>query len=257
VKSPSSVPERILVTGQAGSGKSECAARVADQLRVSESPAKVRWINCDTRGTVERVNERWDDWDSNIEHIDAHDWASLRTATDLFLMQAKPDDWLIIDSMERAWEWVRDAYVDQRERKAGRIPDFSSDPFATVNDDISGPEYNTQINPAYARWIMPILNECPAHLLLTSPAQPIRIAQGERGWGDDKQIIEEFGRFGVRPSGQKNLLFQVHTALLTKHTAQGYTVTSMKDRSRELLTDASMALGFPTVYLASVAGWSL
>lgn len=256
MKSPSSTPERLLVTGLAGAGKSETWVQIAAQIRASGDDNIVYVINADTAGSVERCNERYDDWQTNIVHTDVRDWRQLTTTTSLYTQLAQPGDWIVIDPVSWAWEAVRDAYVDQRERRGGRVPDFQADPFATVNTDITGPEYNTQINPAYARWYRPLINDTPAHILLTAPSQPIKVQMGEKGWGDDKQIIEEFGRFGVRPSGQKHTIFTVHDALLLKHTSSGYTITSMKSRSRELLTDAPLA-NFPLTFLCAVAGWSL
>ena len=258
MKSPSAVPERILITGIYGAGKTEVAVSWAAAMRKA-GEGRCWWVNTDIPGTVQRVNERYDDWESNITFTDVGDWESLADATDTFRSLMKPGDLLVVDSADKTWTWIRDLYDYTQADRKGTLPK-AGDWFGVI-EEVDDMKRWDPINTAYQRWVMPILDpaRCPAHVVLISPAQPIKVATEKSNWSDDKGIISEFGKFGVRPAGNKHLTYQFHTVLLMEHGRGGYTMTTMKDRSREYADKMPLSESFPFTagYLMGLAGWEL
>lgn len=254
MKSPSNVPERQLIIGLPDSGKSESWVQTAAHYRATNSPGHFYVINGDIPSTVERCNERWDDWQSNISFVNVSDWSTLSLESEAIRLQAKAGDWIVVDSGEKPWIWIRDEWDYQQAKAKGTLP-APGDVFASIAEDDSPGRWD-KINGAYQRWIMPLLDPArnPAHLMFTNPSQPIVV---EGMFSDDKSVIAELGRFGVRPAGQKHLAHQFHTVLWAQHTRQGYTLTTMKDRSREPMdgTVITPTMSFPIAYLMGVAGW--
>jgi hypothetical protein len=258
----SSVPERYLITGHFGSGKSECAARWAKRYRDEGIPGTFYWINTDIYGTVQRVNERWSDWQDNIVWTDVKDWLSLGDASTEYQERATSDDVIVLDSAEKAWTWVRDYWDYLKAVKAGVLP-RRDDPFGFVPQNEDKGKWDP-INAAYQRWFVPLLDDQnPGHLIVTSPSQPLKYETERNGKitpGDDKRVIAEFGRFGIRPAGQKFLGFNLHSVFLAAHAKDGYTLTTMKDRGgRPYLQDAPVddLMDFTRVVLEDTAGWKV
>jgi hypothetical protein len=251
VRSTSAVPERILICGLQGSGKTESAARIAHHYRTTSTPGTIYWVNTDIRGTVERCNERWPEWTQNIVHSDPRNWNEFADAVEEYSLKCQAGDWLVIDSIDKAWAYLQDEFRNRKSPPTKR----SEDLFASDDVEITGPDYNHKVNPAYRRWLLPLLDDCPAHMLLCAPAQPIVV---EGMFKDDKSIVDTYGEYGVRASGQKHLMFQVHTVLLAKYVKGRYTLTTMgKDRSHATIRDMEVSelMPFPEAYLVDVAGW--
>lgn len=256
MKSNDPAPERILIIGIEGTGKSEAWVSTAAKYRSSDTPGTFYVLNTEPAGAIERMGVRWSDFASNVQWENVTDWQSLIAATQKFLGLAGSGDWIIIDSVDRPWEWVRDSYAqfwaDHHNLKSKGMFDIIELP----KDD----KMWDRINGEYRKWILSILDagRNPAHVLCTSPSQGIRV---EGMYKDDAAIIEEFGRFGVRPAGQKHLSFQHHTVLLAREKQNSYVLSTMKDRSRERMQDAVVlptdAGGFAMSYLYQIAQWTL
>lgn len=256
MKSPSAAPERILVTGIFGSGKSETWVQTAAAYRDTDTPGTFYVVNTDVAGTIERCNERWPAWESNIQFVNVDDWDSLAQATNLYAQIATKDDWIIVDSADKAWTWIRDLYDYKAAEAKGTLP-AAGDWFGVIEEVDDRGKWDP-INAAYGRWILPLIQKCPAHILMTAPAQMLKVPTGkEKEWVDDKALRVEFGKFGVRPAGQKHLSYQLHTVLFAEHTKPGYTLTTLKDRSREPMdgTVITPTMSFPVAYLIGVANW--
>lgn len=259
MKPSSTVPERIAITGNLGTGKTEAWVSWAKQLRDTDTPGTVYVLNAERDGSVQRANERYPDWQANVQWSDVNGWVELTQATSLYVAMAEPGDLIVVDGLDKPWAWVRDLFVETENRRAGRVLD-PSDPFAMLPDvDM---DWST-INAAYFRWFNSlIMGTQPAHLMLVGPSQPLRVATERSAWGDSKETLDLFSHHGVRWAGQKRAGFDVQTLLLAETGRTGPTLTTMKDAGgRTYLTKAPVAAlelgGFVNTYLCEIAGWEL
>jgi len=254
--SNSAAKERILAMGNWGSGKTHSWATIAKWYRSTGTPGTFYVI--DTDNTTLRTLEAYDDWEQNVVVEEALDWVELAAATTKFLEGAEPDDWLIIDSIDKPWSYVQDYYIAEMFGTdsadfffQARLAGNKGSPLA----DGHGTNWQV-INRLYQRWIMPIIR-FQGHVYAATPAQAVTEPDNSGKGGDSREIRETFGRMGVRPSGQKGLAFQMHTVLLMQSRGKDeWTLTSAKDRSRDLLVGQPMH-DFCLNYLIGVGKWTM
>jgi hypothetical protein len=114
----------------------------------------------------------------------------------------------------------------------------------------------TVINKLYSRWIGQVIRWA-GHVYAATPAQQVAESNSSGRGGDSREIRETFGRYGVKPTGQKALGFQFHTVLLLQSPSRDqWTLTSVKDRSREL-QQATPMFDFVASYMVPVGGWTM
>lgn len=264
MKPTSEVPERIAITGNFGTGKTEASTAWAYWLRKTETPGTVYILNCERDGSVQRANERFPDWRANIQFTDVNNWTDLTNATNLYVQVAGPGDLIVIDGSDKPWAWVRDLWAQIETKKTGQLPP-DDDPFAMMADFGDKTDWNA-INAAYFRWFNSlIMGSQPAHVLLSGPSQPLKVPvekNGKMTWGDSKETLDLFSHHGVRWAGQKRMGFDVQTLLLAGMTRETRTLTTMKDAGgRTYLDKAPVGPveegGFVFGYLVGCAGWSL
>lgn len=252
MKSNDPTPEKILVIGNTGSGKSQCWASIAAKQRVAGSDARFYVVNTDVAGTVERIGIQWPDFTDNVQWTNVRDWDSLVEATTKYRGVAEAGDWIVVDSADNPWQWVRDAYDEWWGIQNNVKPQGMFGIVELPKDDKKW----DRINGEYFSWERPLLDAdmTPAHVLCTSPSQPIRV---EGMFKDDEEIVEQYSRFGVRWSGQKKLGFDHHSLILLKNkSAHEWTMTMMKDRGRSF-DDNTKVIDFSISYLLQIGGWSL
>lgn len=256
MKPSSETPERIWLTGNFGTGKTEAWVSWAQWLRETSTPGTCYVLNCERDGSVERANERFADWRSNVTFTDINSWLELTEATSLYTSITAPGDLLVVDGADKPWSWVRDLFTETVNRRAGHVLDLS-DPFATL------PEVDMDwdvINGAYFRWFNSlIVGAQQAHLLMAGPSQPLKVKSERSAWGDTNETLDLFSKHGVRWAGQKRGGFDVQTLLLAEVTREGVALTTMKDAGGRpyLAKEIIPPLGFVTSYLVPCAGWSL
>ena len=90
----------------------------------------------------------------------------------------------------------------------------------------------------------------PGNVLMTAGIQAI--AEEEK----DKDIIRLFGKWGVRPAGQKKLGHVAADTLLLQSTAKGWTYSQLRGTGREEFKNEPLE-DFAMDYLVKRAGWSL
>ena len=252
--SNSSAKERILAIGMWGSGKTNCWVNIARWYRTTETPGTFYVL--DTDNTSLRSLEADDDWEKNVVRVDIHEWNALTSQTGKFFQDATVDDWLIVDSIDKPWTMVQDHYVEEMFGKDADVF-FLDQRKANQAGHPLASDYGsnwTVINKLYSKWMGQVIR-WPGHVFACSPSQPVQEPNASGKGGDSREIRETFGRYGVKPSGQKSLAFQVHTVLLMQSPSRDeWKITSVKDRSRELLVGAPN-LDFVVSYLLPVANW--
>jgi hypothetical protein len=251
VKSTSHAPERILTYGLYGSGKTHGWATIASYYRRTETPGTFYVISCE-HGTVDRLRDGYpvtdDDpgFEQNVISEDVHNWTELTGLTERYLKVAEVGDWIVVEGMQRPWQWVQQLWHETK----GEIGP-SDDPFAMV--EAKEVEW-TKVNAVFHRWFSSLLTS-PQHLYLTAPEQEIRVAGG---WKDKDKVIETYKNIGVKPAGQWEYPYLMHTQLLMRKQGPGnYTVRSVDDHTRDLFEKDTQIIDLVLGYLVPVAGWTL
>ena len=72
----------------------------------------------------------------------------------------------------------------------------------------------------------------------------------------DAQTKEMYGRFGMKPVGNKHLGYQARTVLLFQRFGEQRVMTTVKDRERVELQGAPIG-DFSISYLKTVGNWAL
>ena len=242
--------------GPWNAGKSRAWCSVAAWMRRTDAPGRVFVI--DTDRAVDRMAEEWDDFFKNVVQHDADVWADYQYAIREFSAVASVDDWLVVDMIDKAWEAVQNHFIEEvfgvdaatfflESRKEGD----KGHPLA----EGYGVNWNV-INKLYASFIGRVVR-WPGHVLCCTPSEAVQRPDRSGRGGDDRDVLDLFGPYGVRPRGQKSLGFQFHTILLMQQGSNDkWQYTSVKDRGRS--KPAKHPVGdFVMDYLVEVGGWSL
>jgi hypothetical protein len=259
--SPLPAPERILVCGPAGSGKTTSWLNIAKISALTKSDAT--FYVGDTDNSVPRMLHHYGDAVAgNISYHSLYEWPDFLAFRDLVLTTARPQDWCVIDFAGTAWSAVQSYFVEQvfqgksmgeyflqaRKTLAGNAKSLEA---------LDGWKDWSVINSLYTDWAVPLLVRSKCHLLATAKVDTL----SQKAGGEDAITRQMFLPYGVKPVGQKDLPHMVHTVLLHGHLAlpnrpDSYTFTSVKDRERELL-QGQQVTNFAHDYLVKVGGWKL
>jgi hypothetical protein len=255
MQSTSAVPEHILAYGLYGSGKTHAWATVADSYRQEGSTNKFYVIGTE-HGALGRLSDGYPDFDKNVEWKDVGDWYQLADLTTDYVQRAEKGDWIVLEGGDKPWHWVQMLWDKLHGEPATLDP---VDPFAMERGMPDGSINRdwVKINGVYRNWINSILRS-PAHVFSCNPQDALKLPTGgAKGWSDDKEVIDQYSRFGFKPAGQKELGHHFHTVLWMKNPAyKQWTITSVDDHTRELL-DNQVVSNFVLDYLVKIARWEL
>lgn len=246
--------ERILAYGSMNSGKTFAWTTWAHLYRITETPGHFYVISTEWQA-ADRALEYYDDDVSNITIVEALNWEELTERTVKFREVAGEDDVLVFDSIGNAWSFVQDDYCEMRWGVGGK--EYFGNLGKTEDSDI-----NWQIvNARYQGWMNPNVLRFPGHVYATSPAEELRQPTKSGKETESKEARQLYGRYAMKPTGQKRLGYMLHSVLLMASPSKGeYTITSVDDHARTLLHNEVVAappLGFVATYLQGVAGWTL
>lgn len=252
-------PERILLLGKEGTGKTRAVLSIARRC----PDAHFHVIDTDYSASYDRmlgtefadVGERGN---VTTRVTGPWDWPAILDAAKEVQKECRPGDWVVVDSMTPTWNAVQEHFtnevhgsdyegylLDVRKKreaaaKAGGRKGSSLEAFDGWMDW-------SVINQMYFRLYKHIL-QIPGHLLLTAEGQAI-------GDTDGRAVKDTYQVHGQRPAGQKKLGFLTNTVLITKKGRKGeYTLSTVKDRGRDDVEDAELN-DFAKDYLQGVAGW--
>lgn len=253
MKPTSAAPERILAFGSFGSGKTKGYTDIAQMYRTTGTAGTFHIIS--TEGQIARVRDNYPTtdtdpgWDTNITVYEVTDWLSLQASTTKMLEAVGPEDWVVIDELGKPWEWVRNYYDETR--PGYRPMGSGTDPFAV---DVEPTRNWDSIKKVYYSWVNSITLNTPWHVYACAHEEPLRV---EGGWKDSDEAINTYKYIGVRAGTEKNAPYALYSILWVRRTgAQKWSVTTVKDPSREYLSDAQV-VSFPVTYLLGPAGWEL
>lgn len=260
MKPPSRAREHILATGPFGGGKSTIWRKVWDHQHSESAALKIP-------GTMYVIDTDMAAWhicpDISEECVrEVQDWPEYMEAIEHFRPLATRDDWLVIDRIDPAYKAAQKQYVQQTFGKD--FADFfqqwkmDSSGEAKGNPLADGYGSNWQvINAMYDSFMLENVLRWPGHVIACAAAEPIKMPDKNGQNGDPQMIIDAFGRFGVKPAGQKMLGFQFTTVMKMTPKRDGtYTMTAMKQINRPPVLDVKVD-DFVMDYLVQVAGWKL
>jgi hypothetical protein len=198
--------------------------------------------------------------DVNCNFVDVQDWYTLEERTDQILASlANPDDGyrdiIVLEGGDKPWHWVQLLYDKLHGEPVKMMP---KDPFSMEKGMTEVSRDWVKINGVYRNWINGVLRS-PAHVVVCCPQDAVRLPnpQKPKEWHDDKNVVEQYSRFGYRPAGQKEMGHHLHTVLWARNPSyKKWTLTSVDDHTRELL-DNEEVNNFVMDYLVKIAKWEL
>lgn len=258
---PSSRRERILVFGEAGSGKSSTWVSIADWLERTRSKDKVYALDTDAAWEGMRPEDGSLDARVLVSNLDAQEFDPWRPEARRVRGLVSRDDWVVLDMAMKAWRAPQDAYWKAKQGESFADA-FAAAVIADDLGELSG-HHGTNwgaINKLYADF-MDVVLSMPCHVLCvtgTKQLQTEREGKTVRVKAGDK----EWEGIGKKPSGQGELSHAFHTIIYCQEKKLGetWTYTTVKERGpigrpkREYLKGEHVQ-DFVTTYLIKVAKW--
>lgn len=241
---PSPAPERILLYGDAGTGKSSAAMSIAHvmggHMYVVDTDYSASWHRSLTADAHKDVADN-----VTVRVVGPDDWRKQLAAVREVAELAGPGDWVVLDSATPSWQALQTLYITMKHG------DDFFDFFATGgrnDNERADAEINWQaVNGEYSK-LYRALFSTEAHLLLTAEADAV-------GTKDDRKIKVLYETLGFKPKGQKTLAYTPHTVLMTSKSRGGeYRITTVKDRERQVVEGMQVA-EFGRDYLMKLARW--
>lgn len=242
------IRERILVYGQPGSGKSYA------HLKTAEAYPGSKFHVIDTDDSILRMLDGEFAHLSNVEAYPAQNWLGCCKALDDIRPKITSKDWLVVDMLDSAWDFVQSFFVEEIFGK-----DIASY-FLQVRRELKGGASSLSalkgwtdwsvINKLYQGWINEISYRLPCHIFCACKATAVRSE-------DEPAIRDLYSTFGARPEGEKRNTYRVHSVFLLTHDRDGFYMSTVKDRGRIRLENTPLTPGqnFATKYLQLFAGW--
>jgi hypothetical protein len=238
-------PERILLYGQPGTGKSRAALSIASLI----GDHRMHVVDTDYSASYGRLMAT--DFPNlgnvDVTVVDGDNWHDIIGAVRSAVGAANAGDWVVLDSISPTWQAIQTHYIVRRHGE-----EFL-DVFALSGQDAkrqtSDADMNWQaINAEYNK-LYKTLFLSSAHLLLTAEADPVDAKR------DDVKVRGLYESVGFKPRGQKTLGHTTHTVLLTGKRRTGeFTITTVKDRGRDEIEN-ELVTDFAKTYLMKIAGW--
>jgi len=266
------VPERILVYGYPGSGKSYQFLKIADFMLKFNPKAKCYIFDTDDAYTRMLFSDRFShlpaaDSDLGMEIgssgncyvYPVFEWPEWEEKLERIYKKVKPGDWVCVDRADVLWEAIQEYYVEQV--FGAKMGDYFLRARMEMQQLVEkggkekknlvvleGDKDWQVINRLYKQlWTKMIAPGFPAHLYVATVAKEIQKR--------DEQIIKDtYGWIGAQPGGQKHLAYQVHTVLYLSNHKDEWFVTTIDDREREYF-DREELHSLPTQYLVKIGKW--
>lgn len=257
--------ERVLAFGITGSGKTYQWMTIAKMLL----PTGAQFYVIDTDNDINYMLETQfpmclPRFGGNVHVYPAYTWDEYSMAiTKIKNTKLKPNDWVIVDKINHAWETVQRYYIKEvfkqnmgeyflhirkniEEKTAG-----GKKPASIIKEGLSGWMDWPVINSLYAEFIAPVVYQTHCHVYCTTDVS--EISKEEK----NAEVLELFGQLGVKVDGQKKLGGQFHTIFLFKSGATKWQVKTIKDRSGRAYFDNVDLSTLYMQYFVLKAGWPI
>lgn len=241
--------ERILAFGGAGSGKTSDWLSVADRYAAEETPPG-KFHVIDTDYTAERSLEGHPEAHKVIQKVwTCPEWEDYTKAIGVISKIAKPNDWLVIDMLTPLWDMSQEYYIDRIFGK--EVDEFflKAREQNAKGNPLDGFKDWGVINKMYRSNVANNILRAPCHVFATASAAALSADL------ESKENRQLFGKWGVKPVGQKTNSHLFHDVLWKQNPKSGvWTLTTVKAREREEQLSLPIT-NFPTDYLVGVAKW--
>lgn len=249
--------ERLLLVGSWGSGKTTAYMKIAEWLHRTESPAQMFILDPDFKARL--------DPNAQLPNIHIYDdlehWTDYKATIVKVRSEAQPGrgDWLVVDMMDKVWEAAQAGYVEQTfgvevddfyvAWRKSNVKDADEGKGGNPYDADWGKDWQA-INRLYDGFVFN-LTRFPGNVLMTT--SPVIVDEkNER----NREHLRMYGKFGVKPGGQKRLGHVAADCLLLSQTANGWVYTQMRGTGRSEFK-AEKLNDFVMNYLCGKAGWAL
>lgn len=247
-------PERLLIAGRNGAGKTKSYWDIAEWLNNTGSPAQMFVIDPDLKA---RFDPRYPLPNVHI-YDELDEWQDYKKISQKVRGEAERGrgDWCVVDMMSTVWQAAQTGHVELSMGKD--FDDFMVNwrRESLDNEKGGGSAFSSAygadwqvINALYGVFIFNI-TRFPGNLLMTSALDSV--TEDEK----DKEAIRKYSKFGVKPAGQKRLGHLPADELLFQETNNGWVMTQMRGTGRPPFKNEPIA-DFVTSYLVPKAGWSL
>src|SRR5882724_4689539 len=243
---PRRARERILIYGDTGTSKTTAYLNIARWSQRTHSPSQFYVIDTDN-AVIDMLDEGYSEL-SNISVHPAYSFDEYQDTLKSLLHQVQPDDWIIVDLLGEAWAAAQRYFTEQvfKQDIGNYFLEVRKMMESTKDDKIKEFEGWTDwkvINKLYQDFINPLCLRNTCHILATSKQETVNNRT------DNQQTIDTYGRYGVRPQGQKHLGHSFRTILLAQHPKKDlWTLQTVKDRERRGL-DGDKVTDFTLTYL--------
>jgi len=263
---PNGLIERIALIGGPGGGKTRGWLSIADMARKTKSDAQFYVIDTDfavDRMLAEGFPKLLDDGRVHIET--PFDFPEYKAAGEKFRKKMGPNDWLIVDLMNHAWEEVQNHYSNEVFGKS------KGDYFLEVRKGLKDTSKGFQafegwtdwniIKPMYSDFANGVYFKHRGHTLICTSARPVDRGSRGKQSASPKEIIQTFGHLGFYPDGEKRTAHNVHTVLLMQQKdEETWVMSTGKDRERKRHVNTLLGPDdgqFVKNYLIKTAGWKV
>lgn len=252
---PMAIPvrERILVYGQEGTGKTRNWMSIAEMFDVP-------FFVLDTDDAVGRMMEKselknvrpyvpdgWKEFDQMVDDVVKETKDYVRNLKSPIRKEDLP--WVVVDFADTTWDMVQNYYTEQVFNQG--IDEFFLQARKQNRNDkklqpLEGWTDWQVINKIFqTRWNTLTKGGGPFHLYITAKAVDV---------GGDPILKSLYKDLRKMPGGEKRMGGRVHTVLMSMADANGWYLSSAKDRERQLLWQMKSS-NFALSYLVKTAGW--
>lgn len=120
----SAAPERMMLWGLAGSGKSSAAFSIARKFAATNTPARVHLI--DTDNAFYDMIDEYPEAEGIVlplfvdQSEEGQEWNELEDAINKALKDADATrgDWIVVDRAEPSWEWIQDHWARKAKKQS-------------------------------------------------------------------------------------------------------------------------------------------
>lgn len=270
-------PERLLIYGPQGAGKTRAVMDVAEKCVAAGQTMYVidtdnsytRFLEAD--GCKVGVRAEWEggEWvddftDENGRMVLLHvrGWEEFAWAMRYCWGEARRGDWVVVDSLTHPWQDIQTWYI---ERVHGtELPEFLIEARIKQVENDKGADGGASamlvewafVNKTWsATFLTPFVN-ARCHTIVTAEAKQVRTDDR----GDSRDIRDLYGTVGMKPDSQRRIGANAQTVLYMEKARgrdAGWVMQTVKDREREWLerTEVEDSKGFTKQYMQKVAGW--
>lgn len=226
------VREKILVYGNAGSGKSYSWLTLAERL-----PEATFWV-LDTDDAVPRMMQGFGEIE-NVELLPCFEWADYMAALKSVGDKAAEGDWVVVDFISSAWTAVQDHYVQEIFGMS------STEYFMQVRRELAEGSKKLEALAGWTDWLVikKLYGEFTRLLKYKLTGQNVFATAPLKIFGQEtpKEIREVYAGLPGTPGGEKNLTYEFHTVLyLSRSGTDDWRMTTAKDRERKRFEKARL-----------------